>query len=248
MFVKRHSEVHAHSESGIQQRLQSSVDHSYLGDFILGAIDGCVTTFAIVAGVAGAGLPRSATIILGIANLLADGFSMAASNFQKAKSDQQILDKARRMEERHIDLYPEGEIEEVRQIYRLKGFDGDMLEDIVKVIVSDRKRWIDTMLTDELGLQLDIPSPWRAAFTTFWAFCLVGSIPLLPFFLPLQLEPKNVFQISAVATGGAFFVIGMIKGHEVHRSKFLSGLETLFIGGGAAILAYAVGVLLKGIV
>lgn len=248
MMSARKNEAYAHTPDGIQERLESSIQHSYLGDFVLGAIDGCVTTFAIVAGVAGAGMPRSATIILGVANLLADGFSMAASNFQKSKSDQQMLDKARRMEERHVDLYPEGEKEEVRQIYRTKGFSGEMLENIVRVITSDRTRWIDTMLTEELGLQLDIPNPLRSAFTTFWAFCLVGAVPLVPFFIPLNLEGESIFRISATATAFAFFGIGMVKGHEVHRSKLLSGFETLLIGGGAALLAYFVGVFLKNVV
>lgn len=250
MVLLKHKEPdhHVHTPEAIQERLEEGVSHNYIGDFLLGAIDGCVTTFAIVAGVAGAGLPKTISIILGVSNLLADGFSMAAGTFQKAKSDQEILEKARRMEERHIKEVPEGEREEVRQIFLKKGFKGDILEDIVKVITSDKDRWVNTMLTEELGLRLDIPDPYRSALTTFWAFTLVGLIPLLPFILPLPLSGQQTFLISAVATGLAFFFIGLIKARETAKPKLFAGFETLFIGGSAAVLAYLVGYWLKSLI
>ena len=115
---KFHPEILAkeHSRNAISERLESNLKHNHLGDFILGAIDGCVTTFAVVAGVAGAGLPKSVAIILGLSNLIADGFSMAAGNYQKAKSDRELVDKIRRTEERHIAEVPEGEREEIMRL------------------------------------------------------------------------------------------------------------------------------------
>src|SRR5262249_18364307 len=147
-----------------------------------------VTTFAVVSGVAGAGLPRHVAVILGVANLLADGFSMAVGNYLSTKADRQMVDRVRSMEESHIDQVHEGEREEIRQIFQAKGFQSPLLEQIVEVITNDRKQWVNTMLTEEFGLRLETPSPNRAAVATFAAFVLAGSIPLLPFFIPGNLS------------------------------------------------------------
>lgn len=243
---RQHEELKAqHLPGAIAARLTAKKQHSYLGDAVLGAIDGCVTTFAVVSGVVGANLPQGVAIVLGLANLLADGFSMAVSNYQSTQSDKEQIEQARRMEEMHIDIIPEGEREEIRQIFSRKGFDGPILEEIVEVITQDRKRWVDTMLTEEIGLQLESPTPLKAAMVTLVAFCVVGLIPLLPFLFTLYLTPQAIFLVSVGATGLAFFVVGMLKGHLLERPRFISGLETLFIGGCAAGLAYLVGAWLR---
>ncbi|MCI0442643.1 VIT1/CCC1 transporter family protein [bacterium] len=235
----------AHLPEVIADRLAAKTEHSYLGDAVLGAIDGCVTTFAVVSGVIGANLSHKIVIILGLANLLADGFSMAVSNYQKSKSDRQRIEQFRKIEAQHIEDVPEGEREEIRQIFARKGFQGDILEEIVAVITRDREQWIDTMLIEELGLQLDSPLPIKSAIATFAAFVIVGSIPILPFVLPLSLGPNDLFAMSAIATGIAFFVVGLLKGRELEQPALRSGLETLVVGCLAAALAYGVGVWLR---
>ena len=106
-------ELHAlkksHSPHAIRKRLDQGPEHPYLKDFVYGAVDGAVTTFAVVSGVAGAGLSSGIIIILGLANLIADGFSMAASNFLASRAESQMREKARLQEHRHIQLVPEGE-------------------------------------------------------------------------------------------------------------------------------------------
>lgn len=245
----RDSELAAmHTPEAIEDRIAAAKQHSYLGDFVLGAVDGTITTFAIVAGAAGAGLSSGVAIVLGLANVVADGFSMAVSNYLKARSDRHIVERFRRMEEMHIDEIPDGEREEIRQIFASKGFDGKVLEEIVRVITQDRKQWVDTMLTEEWGLQLDSPSPIRAALTTFSAFVLAGLVPLLPLFLAAWLATsQQMFAASAVLTAVTFFSIGLIRGRVSERRPLLAGLETVVIGGTAAALAYLVGVLLKGL-
>jgi len=236
-----------HTPAAIHRRLRAATEHSYLRDFVLGAMDGTVTTFAVVAGVAGAGLPRGVAVILGLANLLADGFSMAAGNYLSTKTDRQVVERARRIEEMHVDQMPEGEREEVRQIFAAKGFEGQVLDEIVAVITTDRRRWVDTMLTEELGLRLESPSALRAALSTFAAFVLVGLIPLVPFILALDGHPNTIFALSSLATGVAFFAVGIARGFVLSEPVLRSGLETLVIGGITAALSYFVGVALQGI-
>ncbi|MEM9292245.1 MAG: VIT1/CCC1 transporter family protein [Acidobacteriota bacterium] len=237
----------SHTAAAIRQRLAQGPRVSYLKDFVYGAIDGAVTTFAIVSGVAGAQLASSVVIILGIANLLADGFSMAVSNYLGTRSEAQQRERARRTEERHIDLVPEGEREEVRQIFAAKGLTGPVLEEVVGVITSDRRRWVETMLREELGLAEATAHPLRAGASTFLAFVAVGAMPLLPY-LWLWLQPLgdvgqgiDPFTWSCALTATTFFAVGALKGHLVEESPVGSGLETLTVGGGAAALSYAVG-------
>jgi VIT1/CCC1 family predicted Fe2+/Mn2+ transporter len=231
-----------HTADAIAARLGTVGHHSYLGDFVLGAIDGAVTTFAIVAGVSGAQLADQVALILGMANLFADGFSMAVSNYLGARAEVQVVDRIRQIEEKHIEAIPEGEREEIRQIFAAKGFSGELLEQIVEVITQDRQRWVDTMITEEFGLPLERPLPWRAGLSTFVAFVLAGFVPLIPFTIPSEIEPGRLFVASALLTGATFFLIGAAKGRVVHRSVLWSGLETLFVGAAAAALAYLVGV------
>ena len=229
-----------HQPEVIGVRLAALRRYSYLGDGVLGGIDGCVTTFAVVAGAVGAGFPSIVAIVLGFANLLADGFSMAVSNYQGTKSQLEQVEQARRNEESHIEHIPEGEREEIRQIFARKGFEGDLLEQIVDVITNNRRLWVDTMLTEELGLQVEGPQPFRAALTTFVAFFVVGFIPLIPFLIP-GLTLQQTFVVSSIVTAMAFFGIGMVKGSILQRPILRSGLGTLLVGSAAASLAYLVG-------
>ncbi|MEQ9407401.1 MAG: VIT1/CCC1 transporter family protein [Fuerstiella sp.] len=239
-----------HTVPAIRARLQKETSHSYLRDFIYGGIDGAVTTFAVVSGVAGAGLSSGVVIVLGMANLVGDGFSMAASNYLGSRADLQLLQQARLTEEQHIEQYPEGEREEIRQIMAAKGFDGDVLEEAVSRITADQKLWVDTMLQEELGMSLDRPNPVRAALVTLAAFIAVGFLPLVAFVVDhlLPTDDSNPFLVSTILTAIAFFCVGAVKSRFVLQRWYWSGLETLSIGGIAAGLAYLVGRLLSGIV
>ena len=240
--------IHGHSPDQIRERLAAPKKHSYLRDFVYGAVDGAVTTFAVVSGVAGAGLDPSIVIILGAANLIGDGFSMAAGNYLGTRAEQQVRDRTRKMEELHIDHFPDAEREEIRQIFAAKGFAGDDLERVVEVITSDRRQWVETMLTDEHGLTLEGPHPMKAALMTFLAFLVIGLVPLLPFIADyVVLLPASAYTISAVLTAAAFFCVGTIKSRFVEQHWGVAGMEALAIGGSAASLAYLVGMTLKGV-
>lgn len=231
---------HEHRPKAIEERLEETQQQSYIGDAILGGIDGGVTTFALIAGSIGGGFSGVVILVLGFAKLLADGFSMAVSNYLSTKSRREQVERARQSEYRHIERFPEGEREEIRQIYARKGFEGETLEKIVNTLTQDKDRWVDTMVTEEFGMQVEGPSPARAGVSTFFAFLVVGLVPLLPFLLPGFTQQQH-FWISIGVTAVAFFAVGLVKGLVLNRPLIRSGLETLLIGGGAALMAFGVG-------
>lgn len=233
---------HAHSPDEIAKRLSKGVEPSYLRDWVLGGIDGAVTTFAIVAGVAGAELPVKVILILGAANLIADGFSMAAGNYSGVKAERDNYDRLREMELRHIALTPEGEREEIRQIFAAKGFEGDDLERAVEIITTSHERWVSVMLEEEHGAPKVYRSPLRSGGVTFAAFVLCGLVPLIPFVF----GAGNYALVSAALMTGAVFIgIGAMKSKWSTAKWWRSAFETFAIGMTAAGFAYAVGALLK---
>ena len=152
-----------HSREAIQARLARDASGNYLRDWIYGGIDGTITTFAIVAGVVGANLPGTVVLVLGLANLMADGFAMGAGNYCGTKAE---LDDYRRLlavERKHIALEPSGEREEIRQIFEPQGLSGAELERIVEVIAADEDLWAKTMTVEEYGLSPAVRVPMLAA-------------------------------------------------------------------------------------
>lgn len=240
----------AHTSEAIAQRLDNGPGHSYLRDSVYGAIDGAVTTFAVIAGVFGANLSVDVVIILGVGNLLADGFSMAVSNYLGSSAERQQHQRARRQEEAHIREIPEGEREEIRQIFARKGLQGAELEKVVEVVTSDPRQWVDVMMREELGLTTEEWSPLTAAVHTFLAFVVVGSLPLLVYIYEVAF-PGSIaepFAWSALLTGIAFIIVGAVKGLYVKQSWLRGSLETLAVGSVAAFFAFGAGVVLKGVV
>lgn len=231
---------HDHDPKSIQERIRVQ-SKSVLRDFVYGAIDGAVTTFAIVAGVAGANLEGRTVLILGFANVLADGFSMAASNYLATKSELEERELVSQYEKEQIEINPEGETEEVRQIFLNKGIKGKTLEDLVNQITSNKQEWLKLMMTEEYGHTSNGQSPLKAGLVTFTSFAIFGLIPLIPY----MIDVSDRFMWSTIFTGLAFFSAGAAKNQWTQQSFWRSGLETLFIGSLAAFLAYYAGAILS---
>jgi VIT1/CCC1 family predicted Fe2+/Mn2+ transporter len=233
---------HVHTREAIQERLAHDTHGNYLRDFIYGGIDGTITTFAIVAGVAGADMPGSVVLVLGLANLIADGFAMGAGNYSGTKADLDDYNRLLAIERKHIAIEPSGEREEIRQIFAGKGFDGAELERIVDVITSDEERWAKTMAVEEYGLSPAVKSPVRAALSTSAAFVLSGLVPLVSYLIAYNLTA------CVLATGLVFFGIGAAKSRWSLAGWGRSGLETLLIGMSAAGLSFGIGYALRALV
>ncbi|MFW2543858.1 VIT1/CCC1 transporter family protein [Primorskyibacter sp. 2E107] len=230
---------HGHTQAEIDARLATPPGRGDLRDVVYGAIDGAVTTFAIVAGVAGAGLSPLVIVALGLANVLSDGFSMAAGNYSATKAELDDIHRLRAVENRHIATNPEGELRELRTILAQKGLSGATLEDATRQIAARRETWIAAMLEGEYGLASVDPHPLRAALVTFAAFLAAGAVPLMPFLLGLP----RAFDTSVILTLVCFFAIGTLKSRWSLSPWWRSGLETFGIGATAAGIAYVVGTL-----
>lgn len=235
-----------HRPQAIRARLNKPAKQNMVSDAILGGIDGCVTTFAVVSGVVGAGLSPSIALVLGFANLIADGFSMAISNYESIKADKEFIQSIRDTERNHIAKIPSGEREEIRQIFERKGFSGELLENIVNTICSDSYLWIDTMLTEEHGINRISRSPNKSAVVTFGSFFIIGSVPLIPFMIS-GFTTSFQFTVSSLLAAVMFFSIGAMKSRVFSRPILRSGVSTLLTGSVAASLAFLVGYLLKGV-
>ena len=125
-----------HRPAAIAARLAEPLRPSYLRDMVYGAIDGTITTYAVVAGVAGGGLDAPVVLVLGTANLVADGFSMAVANYLGIRSEERRWHRIQRDEERHIELVPAGEREEVRQLLARDGLSGELLDAATDAVTS----------------------------------------------------------------------------------------------------------------
>ncbi len=235
---------HSHDPHDIEKRLREGPRISYLRDWVYGGIDGTVTTFAIVAGAVGADLSNRYLLILGVANLLADGFSMAAANYSGTKAEIEEYNFVRHMEERHIEHAPDGEREEIRQIFAGKGFKGKTLDAAVEVITAEKERWIDTMMTEEHGLPPITRSPVTAGVITFLAFVICGFLPVAPFTIGMEASVPASVVMAAVT----FFLIGSLRSRWSPIHWLRTGMETLVIGLASAGVAYLVGDFLKQIV
>jgi vacuolar iron transporter family protein len=174
--------------------MKRGTQKKYLPEFVYGAIDGIITTFAIVAGSLGASLSASIVLILGFANLFADGFSMAISNYLSVKSQKDILKL-----HKHKHTHPK--------------------------------------------------NPKKTALATFIAFVLVGFIPLISFVIApiIPAVDSNKFLYSTILTGLAFLIVGSIRGKITEKSKTKAALETLIIGSIAALIAFLIGYILRGL-
>jgi vacuolar iron transporter family protein len=241
----------AHAHHYLELSLYETGRHGqHLADAVLGATDGVVTTFAVVAGAAGAHLSSGVVLIMGFANLLADGLSMAIGNYLGARSQRDFWREERDREIWEIEQIPEAEREEIRRHYRRKGFEGDHLEHAVNLITSDKERWLDEMMREELGIREEKSAPAMSGIVTFTAFSLAGFLPLISYTIAFFHAGflQGAFTSSVALTATALFAVGAARCFITRRTWWRSGFEILALGGAAALCAFAVGYFLQALV
>jgi len=212
---------------------------SSIRDFVFGFGDGINTSLGIVAGVGGADVSSNLIILAAIVAMFTGAKAMAVQNYLAVKSQRQILHSEIEREKWEMENVPEAEKQEIEDIYRAKGFSGNELEFIVNKITSDKKIWLDTMLTEELKLNFEIiGSPLKSAFRMFGSFLVGGILPIIPYFFAHGYVP---LLVAIAISLSASFVIGAVKSKLANLSIIRGGLEMAGLGTGIALIGYGIG-------
>ena len=223
--------------------LEPHAKATFLSNLILGGQDGLVNVLGVILGVAAASNDGRIVLAGGLAATFAESISMAAVAYtsKMAEKDHYFAELSR--EKREMQEMPEVETQEIRDIYKAKGFSGQLLEDITKHITSDEKIWLATMMREELGLSPIKTKDIMVGSLVVGGSALLGSfIPLVPFFF---LSVKNGIITSLVISALTLFAVGVYKAKTTVGKPLRSGIELTIIGMGAAIVGYAIGLLFQ---
>jgi len=234
----------------IHKEMHDGNSGKYLKSWVYGGLDGIITTFAVVSGVIGASLSSSIILILGFANLIADGISMGVGDYLSTKSEKEYFDLERSRERWEVNNHPKGEIDEMIEVYEKNGFSLNDSKKMVKLLSKNKKFWIKTMMHEELGLMKEKISSKKHGTITFISFLIFGFIPLsiYVFGAIFDIKISHEFLLTSLFTAVALFILGSIKTRFTGKNWIKSGIETLIIGSLAASAAYFVGVILSNIV
>ncbi|MGB0960349.1 MAG: VIT1/CCC1 transporter family protein [Halocynthiibacter sp.] len=222
-----------------------------LRQIVYGGNDGIVTTFAVVAGFAGANadgvvqLGTVAVLIFGFANLFADATSMGLGEFLSSRSEQDVYSRIRNDELHRIEHDRETEHAEIIALLQLNGVSKADAHDLARELEKHPQILADFMMSYEFGMSNPADeNPALNALFTFVSFLVFGFIPLTPYVFGLDTE--NGFIYSSIATGAALTMLGLLRWYATRENLLRSLLETVFIGGVCAVVAFGVGVLLGG--
>ena len=205
---------------------------------VFGVNDGLVSNTCLVMGVAGAAVEPSVLILTGVAGLLAGAFSMAAGEYISMLSQREMFEHQIAQEKDELERYPKEEAEELALIYAARGIPPEEARDVATKLIANPAQALDTLAREELGLNPDdLGSPTGAAISSFIAFSIGASLPIIPFLLGLP----NGIAVAAAISGTALFVVGAVLSLFSGRSALLGGLRMLLIGSAAAIATYFIG-------
>lgn len=245
----------AHEQELIEQASLQNGDtgkSDYLGNLVYGGLDGIITTFAVVSGVVDAQLSPEIILILGLSNLLADGFSMATGAYISAKSEAEVYSQERHHISQQIVNAPQEEIAWLVDCYRRQGYSEEDARQLTEIQSRDPGRWVSRLMAEKLLLVPKKRKPLVEGLATLGAFVMAGSLPLAVYFTDLifgfGLSTNAAFLISIALSGAALFGLGAAKVFVTKRSAWRSGFEMLLVGSLASLVAFGVGTWLKNLV
>ncbi len=213
-------------------------------EIVFGMNDGIVSIFALLAGIAGAGLPASQILLTLFAATIAGALSMAAGEYLSAKSARKYVESEIHKERLEIKLVPDVEKEEIRRIYSNKGFSGDMLEQIVTQITSDPELWVKEMVVEEIGVaEIEQEGELKGVAIIFVAFMAGSMFPTLPYMVLQFLDGMVLFWVATVVTFCGLFLVGALKKFVTGQNWLKSGIEMLIAGTLAFTASYGIGAL-----
>ena len=209
---------------------------------IFGISDGLVSNLALVMGIAGASADNHFIVLAGVAGLLAGSFSMAAGEYISMQSQRELFQRQIDLEREEIKIMPEAEERELAGIYRAKGLSSSEATLVAHRLMQDPQMALDTKVREELGLDpQELGSPWGAAAYSCVSFAIGAAIPLLPFLLTIGVPAIVAAALLAMI---GLFVVGVGVSLLTGRSAIFTGVRQVAIGGVAAAVTYAVGLLI----
>lgn len=214
-----------------------------------GVNDGVVSIFALLAGLVGAGQSSETILITLLAASVAGALSMAAGEYVSNKSEGDFYRHEIEQERLEIELCPHIEKEELRLIYRRKGFEGQLLDDIVEKITTDKELWVQEMVVDELGVvEVDEADGFKTSFVILLSFLGGAAFPTLPYLLagPLGIGAKVTFIAATCITVIGLFGAGAMKKFVTGVNWLKSGSEMLIVGFFAFGISYLIGLFIPG--
>lgn len=219
-------------------------ESNHIRDIVFGFGDGINTSLGIVAGVGGALITADVVILASLIGMFTGAKAMAVQNYLAVKSQREILESEIKREEFEIQNMPVEERNEIENIYRAKGFEGELLEKIVEKITSNKDVWLKTMLTEELGLNLDIlGNPLKGAIVMFGSFLLGGILPILPYFAVKTgiISSTTAIGIAIIISVLSSFIVGALKARMAKKNLIKGGIEMAGLGTGIALVGYGIG-------
>lgn len=215
----------------------------HLSDVILGGQDGLVNVLGVILGVAAATSDSRIVIAAGMAATFAESISMGAVAYTSKLAEHDLYHSEREREHRHIHLAPDVEVEEIRDIYRKKGFEGETLDKIVEVITSNPDVWVNVMMSEEFRMaQPEKSKALRSALLVGFSALIGSLIPMFPFFF---LNVTLSIWLAIIIAALALFIVGVYKARVTVGRPFRSGMEMTIIGTVSALAGYVVGLIFK---
>ncbi|CAI5728691.1 hypothetical protein KXD40_007352 [Peronospora effusa] len=218
---------------------------------VYGGLDGIITTFATVTSVAGSGLPHSVILIIGLAHLVADGLSMGLGDMLSSQAETDLANHERSREVWEFENFPEGEIEEMIELYEKKGVSTEDALLVVHTLAKYKEAFIDIMMVEELNIMPveDEDSPLTGGIITFLSFMLCGVIPLLSYLVNLfpgiNMSQHTTLYLSCFLTVVTLFLLGAVKGKFVGQKMWRAGGSMAINGTIAAACGWVIGYLLQ---
>ena len=215
------------------------ISGGWLRPTVFGMMDGLVSNFALIAGVAGAGSSVSvhAVSLAGLAGLVGGAFSMAAGEYVSVQSQNESAQAEIEVERHEIKINSGAEQAELAQMYVERGVEPALARQVAAQLSRDPDQALTIHVREELGMDPQgLPSPWTAAGSSLLSFSLGALIPLLPY-----LFGARVLWLSAVLALVALFVAGAVTARFTERGWLFSGTRQLVLGGLAAAVTYGVG-------
>jgi VIT1/CCC1 family predicted Fe2+/Mn2+ transporter len=231
-------------EAGPGAVSEPEIDHTHrdiaggwLRPAVFGAMDGLVSNFALIAGVAGSDATAKTIAVTGLAGLAGGAFSMAAGEYTSVASQSELAKAEVEIERRELVRAPEAEMRELAEIYVARGLDEDLAFEVARQLSRDPELALEVHAREELGVDPhDLPSPWVAAGSSFLFFAVGALLPLLPYLLG-----ATALWPALILTGIGLFVAGAVVSKVTARPWWFGGVRQLLLGAAAGGLTYLLG-------